>query len=78
MVSGLFPGIYDVAKKAGALVVPIATHREGKKVYEIREEAFDIAAYDREDGMQMLKEKFGTMRWELMECYSLAKRTEFP
>ena len=78
MVSGLFPGIYDVAKKTGALVVPIATHREGKKVYGIREEAFDIAANDREEGMQVLKEKFGTMRWELMERYSQVKRSEFP
>lgn len=78
MVSGLFPGVYDIAKETGALVVPIATHREGKKVYGIREEAFDIAAYDREEGMQVLKEKFGTMRWELMERYSQAKRSEFP
>ncbi|MBE5952396.1 MAG: hypothetical protein E7260_12585 [Lachnospiraceae bacterium] len=78
MVSGLFPGIYDIAKATGAVVAPIATHREGKKVYGILEEAFDITAYDRAEGMEILKEKMGTMRWELMEKYSRAKRTEFP
>ena len=78
MVSGLFPGVYDIAKETGALVAPIATHREGKKVYGILDEAFDITAYDRAEGMEVLKEKFGTMRWELMEKYSQVKRTEFP
>lgn len=78
MVSGLFPGIYDVAAETGAMVVPIATHREGKTVYGIREEAFDIVAYDRVEGMQVLEEKFGTMRWELIEKYSKVKRSEFP
>jgi len=78
MVSGLFPGVYDIAKETGALVAPIATHREGKKVYGILGEAFDITAYDRAEGMEVLTEKLGTMRWELMEKYSQVKRTEFP
>lgn len=34
LISGLFSGIYDVAHKSGALVVPIATYRNGKNPTE--------------------------------------------
>lgn len=34
LVSGLFPGIYEVARLSRALVVPIATYRNGKKHME--------------------------------------------
>lgn len=78
LVSGLFPGVYDVAKATGALVAPIATHREGKCVYGILDEVFDITQYDRIQGMEVLREKFATLRWELMESYSQAHRTDFP
>ena len=47
LVSGLFPGIYDVAQISGALVVPIATYRNGKKSYGIQGQAFDICQYDK-------------------------------
>lgn len=35
LISGLFPGIYEIAQKSGALVVPIATYRNGKKPMEL-------------------------------------------
>ena len=31
LVSGLFPGIYEVARLSGAMVAPIATYRNGNK-----------------------------------------------
>lgn len=78
LMSGLFPGVYDVAKRSGALVVPIATYRNGKKSYGILEEAFDICRYDREQGMQILRDKMATMQYELMEKYGACSRDEFP
>ena len=78
LVSGLFPGIYDVAQKSGALVAPIATYRNGKKAYGILEEAFDICQYDKEQGIQILRDKMATMQYELMETYGKSKRNEFP
>lgn len=78
LMSGLFPGIYDVAKKSGALIAPIATYRNGKKAYGILEEAFDICQYEREQGIQMLRDKMATMQYELMENYGIASRSEFP
>ncbi len=57
----LLPGIYDVAKESGALVVPIATYRNGKKAYGIMEETFDICAYDRETGLRVLRDKLAIM-----------------
>ncbi|MGN1198572.1 MAG: lysophospholipid acyltransferase family protein [Acetatifactor sp.] len=56
LISGLFSGVYDVAKKSGALVVPIATYRSGKRSYGISEEAFDICQYAKEEGMQILRD----------------------
>jgi len=79
LISGLFPGIYDVAKKSGALVVPVATYRNGKRAYGISEEAFDICSYDREQGIQILRDKMATMQYELMEKYGeICSRNEFP
>lgn len=78
LISGLFPGIYDVAQKSGALVVPIATYRNGNKAYGIRGEAFDITAFERKEGLIVLRDKMATMQLELMERYGVGKRTEFP
>jgi len=78
LMSGFFPGIYDVAKESGALVVPIATYRNGKKAYGIMEEAIDLSAYDRETGLRVLRDKLATMQYEMMEQYGQAKRTDFP
>lgn len=78
LVSGLFPGIYDVAKKSGALVAPIATYRNGNKSYGILEETFDICQYEKEQGIQILRDKMATMQYELMEHYGTSSRNEFP
>lgn len=78
LVSGLFPGIYEVAQQSSALVAPIATYRNGKKSYGILEEAFDICQYDRSEGIQILRDKMATMQYELIETYGACKRTEFP
>lgn len=78
LMSGFFPGVYDVAKESGAMVVPIATYRNGKKAYGIMDEAFDICAYDRETGIRVLRDKLATIRYEMMEKYGQAKRTDFP
>ena len=78
MASGLFPGVYDVAKATGALVAPVATHRDGKYVYGILDAAFDITQYDRAEGLTVLRDRFATLRYEMMEKHSKANRRDFP
>lgn len=78
LMSGLFSGIYEVARESGALVVPIATYRNGDRAYGIREEAFDICAFEKEEGIAILRDKMATMQYELMDQYGKAKRSEFP
>lgn len=78
MASGLFPGVYDIAKATGALVAPVATHRDGEYVYGILEQAFDITKYDRAEGVAVLRDKLSTMRYELMDKYSHVERAALP
>lgn len=78
VMNHLFPGVYDVAEKTGAYVAPIATHREGKYVYGVLGKAFDISRYSRTEGVRILRDKLGSMRWKLIERYSPAKRNSLP
>jgi len=71
-----FGGIYDVASKKGAMVVPVATHLEGNCVYSSIGEAFDISVYDKKEGLAVLRDKMATLKWELMEKYSVTKRAD--
>lgn len=78
LVGGLFPGVYDVAMATGALVAPVATHREGKIVYSILDECFDITEYSRKEGVHVLRDKLATLQWELMEKCQSACRKDMP
>lgn len=78
VMNHLFPGIYDVAKETGAYVAPIATHREGKYVYGVLGKAFDITRHSRTEGVRILREKLGSMRWKLIAAYSPARRCTLP
>ena len=76
LVQKLFPGIYDVAKETGALVVPLATVLENDKVYSSMGEPFDIAAYGRSEGVAELRDRMCTLRYEIMEQYCTCTREE--
>lgn len=76
-VQKLFPGVYDIARETGALVVPIATILDGKKTYGKIEQPFDITQYSREDGLAVLREKLATAKYEIMLQYCQAKRSDF-
>lgn len=78
MTSGLFSGFYDLAVASGFPVAVIATHREGKNVYGILDEAFDVTKFTREEGVKILRDKMSSLRWELMEKYSKIKRSALP
>ena len=78
LMNKLFPGVYRVAKESGALVVPIATHREGKCVYSIMDNAFDITQYELENGMNILRDKLAALRFELIEKHSQFTRRSLP
>lgn len=49
IVQKLYTGIYDVAEKEAALVVPIATIQEGNKCYSIQGSAYDITNFTKDD-----------------------------
>lgn len=78
VMNHLFPGVYDVAKETGAYVAPIATHREGRYVYGVLGKAFDITRHSRTEGVRILRDKLGSMRWKLIERYSPAQRSSLP
>lgn len=68
----LFPGIYRIAKKSNALIVPIATLYDEKAniSYAIMEDAIDICKYDEQEGLEVLRDTLATLKWELMESYA--------
>ena len=70
--------IYDVAKESGALVVPVATYRNGSKSYGIMGEAFNICDYDKTNGLIILRDKMATMQYEMMEEYGRCERKNLP
>lgn len=74
LVLDLFPGIYDVAKSTGAVVMPMSLVQEGRFVYSILDEPFEITSYDRQEGLTVLRDKMATLKYELMEKYSAEKR----
>lgn len=76
LILQLFGGIYDIAKETGAMVVPVATHLEGKYVYASVGEAMDIATYEKAEGLAVLRDEMATLKWELMERYSNETRQE--
>ena len=78
LMNKLFPGVYDIAEATSAPVVPIATMRVGKNVHGIMAEAFDITAYNRKEGIAILRDKLATLRWELMDKYAHACRADLP
>ncbi len=76
IVQKLFPGIYDVAKKCNALVVPIAIIQEGKDVYSKVCDAVDICQYERQEGLTVLRDLVATAKYELMEKHAKASRAD--
>lgn len=76
IVQKLFPGVYDVAKQSGALVVPVAIIQEGNKVYAKVCDAFDITQYERQEGLNTLRDLMATAKYELMEKYSCCSRAD--
>jgi len=78
LIAGIFPGAYDVAKEAGVKVVPIATHRVDDKVFSLRGKAFDIAKYERSEGIRRLRDKMATMKWKLYEHAGIKRRSTLP
>ncbi len=76
IVQKLFPGVYDVAEKCNALVVPVAIIQEGNNVYSKVCDAVDICRYDREEGLTVLRDLMATAKYELMEKHSKTSRAD--
>ena len=76
LVRKLYSGVYRLAMSENALIIPIATHIENKNCYAILDEPFDISVYDKEKGLCVLRDKMGSLKFELMEQYSSFSRNE--
>lgn len=76
VVQKLFPGIYYLAKDTNALVVPMAIIQECKDVYSKVCEPFDICRYDKQEGLDTLRDLMATAKYELMEEHSQICRSE--
>lgn len=76
IVQKLFPGVYDVAQKTNALIVPVAIIQEGKDVYSKVCDAVDICQYEQQEGLTVLRDLMATAKYELMEEHSKISRTE--
>ena len=78
LVAGLFPGVYDTAKEAGALVAPIASHRVGNVIFARLGKAFDITKFERQEGIRRLRDKLATLKWRIYETLPVTKRSTLP
>lgn len=76
IVQKLFPGIYHLAKDTNALIVPMAIIQEDKNVYSKVCEPFDICKFEKEAGLNKLRDIMATAKYELMEKYSKISRSE--
>ena len=77
IVQKLFPGIYYLAKQTNALIVPMAIIQEGDHIYSKVGEPFDICNYEKQNGLDMLRDLMATLKYELMENHSRISRSEF-
>ncbi len=67
----LYPGIYRIAAKSKALVVPVATiYDERKNIsYAIVDKAVDITQWPEKEALEHLRDIMAGLKWELMEAY---------
>lgn len=77
LIGKLFPGVYNLAQATGALIMPIALVRTDKFVYAMLGDAFDICEYERKEGLTVLRDRMATMKYELMEKYTVGKRSDY-
>lgn len=84
LVLNLWPGIYRICKETGAVVMPIGLiHKDmdidndkDKTCYSILGEAIDIANYEKDEGLRVLRDEMASLKYELLEKYSKAKRCD--
>lgn len=77
----LYPGFYRIAQETNAVIVPVATHIEGKKCYSIQGKAIDIIndGFTEKQACSYLRDVLATLKYELMlvgSDYSNQKRAE--
>ena len=76
LVMKLFGGFYELAKRTGALVVPLALHVEVKNCYILKGDAFDVSGHSSAEARMITRDKLATLKYELMERYSNYSRAE--
>lgn len=69
-IQKLFPGVYDVAKKCNALIVPIATIQDGDDIFTKVGGPFDICRYSRDEGLSLLRDIMASEQFDLIEKHA--------
>ncbi len=67
LVLNLYPGIWDIAKKTHAWIVPIATLKGKDRVYSSIGKAIDVNSMEKDKGVSYLRDIMATLKWNLME-----------
>lgn len=75
LVLNLFPGIYRLAKKNNAIIVPIASIQSGDNCYAKRMKPLDIIKYDEIEGLKRLRDELATGKLELMMKHTKMERS---
>lgn len=77
LVLPLWRGVLTIAKRTGAVVVPMAHLLRGKKIYSTRLAPFEICDYsDEHQALSDLRDVMATGLWDLMEQFPPISREE--
>ena len=73
LVQKLFPGVYKLAQTTDVAVVPICCfHRYGSKtIYVNSMPPIDMKAYEKSEGMEILRDALATMMYKSIEKHSV-------
>ena len=83
LVLDLWPGIYKIALESGAMVVPIVHYIEDpikrnrkNTIHTVVDDPFRIDHLSQTEALQVIRDKFATWQYLMMEQYGQAKRNE--
>lgn len=77
LVLPLWRGVYTIARRTNALIIPMAHLLRDKKIYSARLKPFDICDYtDEQAALGDLRDVIASGLWQLMENFHPQSRTE--
>lgn len=78
IVLELYPGIWEIAKEANAVIVPIGTLKDEGRIFSSVGEAISPNGISEREGIIILRDTLATLKWNLMERASSFPSTFVP